>query len=225
MAAPTAVPSPPAQATGPTSAMTEAQFKEEVARRVAQELKRIEQDARRPAPAAPSVRPRNGEPAAGTAPTSASGKADAGPASAAPARSEPAAAPPPTLPPASAAAEPTAAPTPVPAAIAPAAAPTAPPSPAPAAAPPTVETPPQISRIVKPIYPAFALRARIGGTVILRVHVTEDGRAGQIEVVRGVAGGLTESAVNAVRNWRFEPARRGGVAVPGLITIPIPFEP
>jgi TonB family protein len=88
-----------------------------------------------------------------------------------------------------------------------------------------IESPPKILRVIKPIYPPVALRAGLKGTVILRVSVSEAGRVTDIEVLKGVPGGLTDSAVQAVRSWRFEPAMRNGVHVPGVITIPIPFEP
>jgi len=45
------------------------------------------------------------------------------------------------------------------------------------------------------------------GIVLLRIVVTADGKAKDIEVLQGAACGLTERAVAAVRQWRFEPAR------------------
>ncbi|HMF09480.1 MAG TPA: TonB family protein, partial [Thermoanaerobaculia bacterium] len=91
--------------------------------------------------------------------------------------------------------------------------------------PEETEIPPRILRIVKPVYPEVALRARIRGLVVLRVMVSENGSPEQIQVVRGAAGGLTEAAVSAVRRWTFEPARRNGQPVRAWTTVPIPFEP
>src|SRR5262249_41720606 len=96
---------------------------------------------------------------------------------------------------------------------------------APPPAPAEVDTPAKISRVVKPIYPTLALRARIRGIVLLRVLVSETGAPEQIEVLKGVGGGLSEAAVTAVRKWTFEPARRNGQAVKSWTTVPIPFEP
>jgi protein TonB len=87
------------------------------------------------------------------------------------------------------------------------------------------DLPPKVARVVKPTYPPIALRQKIGGIVVLRVLVSELGNPDQIEVVRGVKGGITEAAVAAVRRWSFEPARKDGVAVKTWTTIPIPFEP
>ena len=87
------------------------------------------------------------------------------------------------------------------------------------------DTPPRIAKIVKPIYPPFALRARIGGIVVLRVLVSERGAPIQVDVLRGAAGGLTDAAVDAVKRWTFDPARKGGLAMRTWMVVPIPFEP
>jgi protein TonB len=203
---PSPAPAPTAEPTSPpTSAMSESQFKEEVARRVASELKKLKEESQKSssagAPGAQSARP---------APTE--------PAPEAPARkeaSEEAAQPTPSPPPR---AEPTAAPTAAPTAVAET-----------RVAPPEtlgeLETPPKILRVVKPTYPQLALRARIRGIVLLRVLVSETGTPEQIEVLKGVGGGLTEAATSAVRRWTFEPARRNGQPVKSWTTVPIPFEP
>jgi TonB family protein len=88
-----------------------------------------------------------------------------------------------------------------------------------------VDVPPRILKIVKPRYPPLALQARIGGVVVLRVLVSEKGQPARIEVLREARGGLTQAAVEAVRTWTFEPATRDGVAVRTWMTVPIPFEP
>jgi periplasmic protein TonB len=201
-------PAPPPTPAAPTSAMNEAQFKEEVSRRVAQELKKMETEMRRLTPA--DGAPRRSHPAGATSPS--------GPPA------EPATAPAPTVP--APAAE---APTPV--VRAPAAlqkeAETEPPAAAPREVFPTpeVEIAPKILRVVKPVYPPMALRARMGGTVLLRVLVGENGAALDVQVISGAPGGLTESAVAAVRKWRFTPGQRGGAPVKSWTTVPIPFEP
>ncbi|HSS43800.1 MAG TPA: TonB family protein, partial [Thermoanaerobaculia bacterium] len=88
-----------------------------------------------------------------------------------------------------------------------------------------IETPPRILKIVKPRYPPIALQARIGGVVVLRVLVSETGTPINIEVAKAAGGGLTDAAAAAVRQWTFEPARRNGIAVQAWTTIPIPFQP
>lgn len=52
-----------------------------------------------------------------------------------------------------------------------------------------------------------AVKARYQGIVVLRVIVTSDGRATNISVVKGLGLGLDEKAIDAVKTWRFTPAR------------------
>jgi TonB family protein len=48
---------------------------------------------------------------------------------------------------------------------------------------------------------------------------------GQVEVVRSLDAtfGLDQEAIKAVRQWRFEPGKKGGQPVPVLVTIEITF--
>lgn len=76
---------------------------------------------------------------------------------------------------------------------------------------------------VPPVYPEDALRKRIRGLVVLRVLVSETGEPAEIRVEKGREG-LTQAAVQAVRQWRFEPATKGGRPVRTFTTVEIPFE-
>ena len=55
-------------------------------------------------------------------------------------------------------------------------------------------------------YSDEAVKAKYQGTVELVAVITPDGRAIQIQVVKGVGLGLDEKAIEAVRTWRFRPA-------------------
>jgi protein TonB len=57
-----------------------------------------------------------------------------------------------------------------------------------------------------PTFSDEAVKAKYQGSVLLRIVVTSDGRATNIEVVRGLGVGLDEHAVETVRTWRFKPA-------------------
>lgn len=61
-----------------------------------------------------------------------------------------------------------------------------------------------------PRYPGTAAVARIGGEVRLRVLFLASGEVGEIEVLKGRAAGLTESAVEAARKIKFIPAEKDG---------------
>jgi TonB family protein len=57
-----------------------------------------------------------------------------------------------------------------------------------------------------PLLPKEALAHDVHGTVIISAVLCRDGRVTDIEVVKGLPFGVTESALNAVRNRRFVPA-------------------
>jgi protein TonB len=88
-----------------------------------------------------------------------------------------------------------------------------------------LDTPPRIATVVKPVYPPLALKARIGGIVVLRVLVSETGQPLEVQVARKAPAGLDGAAVAAVRRWTFTPPRENGVPVRTWMMVPIPFEP
>lgn len=63
------------------------------------------------------------------------------------------------------------------------------------------------------LYPEYARRARIEGVVWLEVTIDEEGRV-VCTHVNGLPFGITEAAEKAMRQWRFEPYRVDGKAVP-----------
>jgi len=75
-----------------------------------------------------------------------------------------------------------------------------------------------------PVYPPRCLRLGIEGTVRLRVLVGEDGRP-QDAAIGTSSGdtGLDQAALDAVRDWRFEPAKRDGVPLRAWCIVPITF--
>jgi protein TonB len=77
----------------------------------------------------------------------------------------------------------------------------------------------------KPNYPSLARSRHWEGLVVLRVHVTADGGCDEVSVQRSSGHeALDESALEAVRKWRFVPAKRGDVAQASWVTVPIEFE-
>ena len=84
-------------------------------------------------------------------------------------------------------------------------------------------SPPAIQREVKPTYTADALRRRIEGDVVLEVVVLASGAVGEVQVVRGLGYGLDQAATTAMRQWRFHPARRAGIAVDVVVEVAMEF--
>jgi protein TonB len=107
---------------------------------------------------------------------------------------------------------------------------TAPPSagpPAVAAVPPGSVTQRAIPRggyQYRPTYPATARNLGIQGTTLLHVLVADDGRVAEV-LVKQSAGhaDLDRAAIDAVRRWRFEPARRGTEPVEMWVQLPFEF--
>jgi protein TonB len=78
---------------------------------------------------------------------------------------------------------------------------------------------------VQPSYPPTAFRAGEEGTVILRVDVDAQGKVSNVEVARrSNSVELDREALNAVRDWTFEPAIRGGNPVPSTVEVPVEFK-
>ncbi|HRH44407.1 MAG TPA: energy transducer TonB [Pyrinomonadaceae bacterium] len=73
-------------------------------------------------------------------------------------------------------------------------------------------TPLNILSKPKPPYTDAARQNQVQGTVTLRVTFNANGTIGGISPVSGLPYGLTESAIAAARNIRFEPMKKNGVA-------------
>ncbi len=75
-----------------------------------------------------------------------------------------------------------------------------------------------------PRYPYLARARAQEGQVVVRVEVDAAGSVRTITIARSSGFALLdEAALGAVREWRFEPARRSGVAVTATLDVPISF--
>ena len=78
---------------------------------------------------------------------------------------------------------------------------------------------------VKPRYPESARRAGAQGVTTLRVRVLENGRVGEVLVDQSAGfRDLDLAAMEAVKKWLFEPARRGKDPVSVWVMLPVKFE-
>lgn len=75
-----------------------------------------------------------------------------------------------------------------------------------------------------PAYPALSRRTGEEGRVLLRVFVEANGLPSKVEI-RSSSGSerLDQAALEAVRRWKFVPARQGDRAVPASVVVPIAF--
>jgi protein TonB len=75
-----------------------------------------------------------------------------------------------------------------------------------------------------PRYPASARRSGTQGTVTLRVQVTREGLAARVDVEKSSGSPhLDAAALEAVKAWRFVPARQGADPVESRVLVPIVF--
>jgi protein TonB len=72
------------------------------------------------------------------------------------------------------------------------------------------------------VYPPAAAKRNIQGVVVLEATVTETGTVDKAKVVSGPAE-LVDAAMEAVRQWRYEPTRLNGTPVAILLTARVSF--
>src|SRR5215469_3239352 len=87
---------------------------------------------------------------------------------------------------------------------------------------PGISAPTIIKRVV-PQYTDEARQERVVGTVILQIVIQTNGTADVLRVVKPMPFGLTESALEALQQWRFMPAVRNGKEIPVAATIEVAF--
>jgi protein TonB len=81
---------------------------------------------------------------------------------------------------------------------------------------------PRLVKMIPPVYPSLASKARVSGTVVLEATVTEQGAVDAIRVISGHPL-LTEAAINCLKQWQYEPTLLNGIPVPVILTARINF--
>jgi len=77
----------------------------------------------------------------------------------------------------------------------------------------------------KPFYPGEARTKGYQGEVLLKVEILSNGRVGQVEVKKSSGHEILDrSALSAVKQWKFTPAKRGETAISAWVNIPIKFQ-
>jgi len=74
-----------------------------------------------------------------------------------------------------------------------------------------------------PEYSEEARKVKHMGTVVLWLVVGPDGKPRDIKVLRTLGLGLDEKAIEAVKNWRFDPAKKDGKPVAVQINVEVNF--
>jgi periplasmic protein TonB len=102
------------------------------------------------------------------------------------------------------------------------------------AAPPSVEpdgpiivagdvVPPEKIEAPQPVYTETARKARIQGVVIVQAIIDKSGVVTNVKVLKGLPMGLEQSAVDAVKRWKFKPATLNGKPVAVYYNLTVNF--
>jgi protein TonB len=75
-----------------------------------------------------------------------------------------------------------------------------------------------------PIYPKVALLMNLRGTVLIDAAVDETGRVTDIQVISGNPV-FRSAAMEAIQNWKYEPARLNGQPTATHVQVKINFDP
>jgi len=83
--------------------------------------------------------------------------------------------------------------------------------------------PPMLIKAVDPVYPEEARKAGIEGIVILAAKTDATGHVQDVMILRPVAG-LNQAAIDAVRQWIYEPYVKDGKPTPIVFTVTVRFQ-
>jgi TonB family protein len=84
--------------------------------------------------------------------------------------------------------------------------------------------PPRLLKEVRADYTDAGRRANVTGEVVLEIVVRRDGTVGDVKILQRLGSGLDQNAVQAVRQWRFAPARLKGVPVDVIVEVAVEFK-
>jgi TonB family protein len=84
-------------------------------------------------------------------------------------------------------------------------------------------TVPTVLQKVVPQYTEETRRAGLNGTVVLQAVIKTDGTVDVLRVVRGLPLGLTENAINALKQWQFSPGKKSGQDVDVSVNVEVNF--
>lgn len=87
-----------------------------------------------------------------------------------------------------------------------------------------VDTPPQpVADQVRPVFPAALRRKGVAGSAVLSFVVTPEGVTRDIRLISATQAAFANAAIEAVKQWRYIPAKKGSHAVNCAMEIPVVF--
>lgn len=83
--------------------------------------------------------------------------------------------------------------------------------------------PPVIIAAPQPAYTEAARQGKVEGFVIVEMIIDAVGRVVEAKIRKGMPLGLSESAMETVKGWKFQPATRGGQPVAVFFVVSVAF--
>jgi TonB family protein len=82
---------------------------------------------------------------------------------------------------------------------------------------------PKLIHYVEPEFSPSSKEAFVEGTVKISTVVTRDGVPTELKVLRGLNAKEDETAIDALRQWRFQPGTKEGQPVKVRVTVEVDF--
>jgi TonB family protein len=82
--------------------------------------------------------------------------------------------------------------------------------------------PPRLIKSVDPIYPEEARKNQVEGLVILEAKIDEKGNVADVRILRSIPA-LDQAAIDAVKQWKYEPMIIKRKPMPVLFTVTVRF--
>lgn len=83
--------------------------------------------------------------------------------------------------------------------------------------------PPVVIQRAEPVYSPEARAARVSGIVIVEARISETGNVDDVRILKPLPFGLDQAAAEAVRQWKFRPGVKDGIAIPVVFNLTVNF--
>ena len=83
---------------------------------------------------------------------------------------------------------------------------------------------PIVEHRAEPVYTDMARKTKVTGIVIVEAIINKDGSVEQVKVIKGLPMGLSESAIEAVKQWKFKPGTLNGEPVEVIFNLTVTFK-
>lgn len=84
---------------------------------------------------------------------------------------------------------------------------------------------PVVRQRVEPVIPEEARKARVSGIVIIEAVIDRQGRVSEARVLKPLPFGLDDAAIEAVKQWTFEPGTLDGQPVDVIFNLTVNVKP